>query len=174
MILDMRRDSSDCLRPPFVAFSSLKQRRIKKIRFLAANRFNRHNIYNPFPAIKFEVQAITDEHVRSTKGAQGMLSANQCSHCLSIAQSNAAPGKADIPFLLSNRVPFKEYAFEQRGSCSLSFSASVFLPDTPGMFADAALSATLAETIYVPSATERFRVLCCHTRESWQKTTDLI
>ena len=75
---------------------------------------------------------------------------------------------------MGNGVPFQENAIEQCESDTFAFSANLFLADAPCVLADNALSSTLAETIDSPSATVRFRVLCGHTRESWQKTADLI
>jgi len=75
---------------------------------------------------------------------------------------------------LDNRVPLDEYSVKERGSDTLAFSSSTFLADAPCTFADVALPATFAEMIYAPSATRRFRVLCGHTRELWQKPADLI
>jgi len=53
---------------------------------------------------------------------------------------------------------FDEYPMNQPAVNTLPLSAAAFLSDAPCALAYRALSATLAETIYVPSATRRFRV----------------
>jgi hypothetical protein len=70
-----------------------------------------------------------------------------------------------MPLFLNDGMPLQKDAAEKLSGNAFAFSPSLFLADAPGAFADTALSATLAETIDTPSATGRFRVLCCHTRE---------
>jgi hypothetical protein len=53
---------------------------------------------------------------------------------------------------------FDEYPTNQSAINSFPLPATAFLPDTPGVLAYRTLPATLAETIYAPSATRRFRV----------------
>ena len=140
---------------------------------MATSRLHCDEIHHPFFALELEIQTIAKQSIRpGRKPFRGIL--GNCPHGFYVARSNTTFGNTDISLLMDNSMSFEENSIQERKSMSLMFSAPASLADAPGMFANTALSPSLAEMIYPPSATGRLRVLCGHTRESWQKMTDLI
>jgi hypothetical protein len=86
-------------------------------------------------------------------------------HGVSASLRNGISGKAEVSLFVSDGMPFQENAVQERRCNPFALFPSPLFSNTPCALADAALSPTLAETIYSPSATRRFRVLCGHTRE---------
>ena len=163
------------MNPSLATLTSFKQYRIEKVCFLATNGLYRHEIHYPFFAFEFEIQTITNESVWPVRQRFGGVWLMCCgAHSVCISFRNGIPGEMKTPLFLDNGMPLQEDAAEKLNGNAFAFSPSLFLPNTPSAFADRTLSSPLAETIYTPSATGRFRVLCCHTRESWQKNTELI
>ena len=174
-IFHHRKDKGNRSDPSLVTFTSFKEHWIKKIRFVAASRLYCNEIHNPLSALELEIQSVANERIWAARQRFDRIRLRRHgAHGVRVSLRNGISGKAENSLLVGNGVPFQENTVEQRNSNAFAFSPSSLLPNAPCAFADTTLPSTLAETIYSPSATRRFRVLCGHTRELWHKNADLI